>query len=264
MGIFSDKKAVVIGGSGGIGRAVSQKLAATGAFLTVHGRHDNSSLDSFLEDLNSISNDNTPSKKSGILKAKKAVFELTLKNYDSVCSSKLKEILIDADIVCVCFGPFIQKPLAETSFEDWNEMALLNYALPGFCISTALPHMIEKKWGRFLLFGGTRTYTINGFKTNPAYAGAKTGVCSLVRSAAQEYANFGITCNAILPGFAETEYLSESTKEILRKKSPSGSLIPTENIAECAMFLLQNSKINGALLNVDDGWDGGMNNYFQR
>ena len=71
-----------------------------------------------------------------------------------------------------------------------------------------------------------------------------------------EYAGFGITCNAVLPGFTETEYLSEKTKEVLRKKMPSGSLISPETIADGGMYLLQSPEINGVLLNIDGGWDG--------
>ncbi|MCR4627289.1 MAG: SDR family oxidoreductase [Treponema sp.] len=251
MGIFSGKTAVVIGGSGGIGRAVSKKLALAGASLTVHGGHDSKDFDFFIEELNSISKKNSPESK-----AVKSVFQLNLKNYRDIFTVQLKKIVESADIVCVCFGPFIQKSFVETSLEDWETMALMDYALPGFCISSALPYMIKKNWGRFLLFGGTRTFGINGFKTNPAYGGAKTGVCSLVRSVAMEYTGFGITCNAVLPGFTETEYLSEKTKEVLRKKMPSGSLISPETIADGGMYLLQSPEINGVLLNIDGGWDG--------
>lgn len=260
MGIFSGKKAVIIGGSGGIGQAISKKLASTDAFLTVHGGHDSSKFDSFIKELNSISDRRSFSTGSAKEKVQQTVFQIASENFNSVCSTKLKPLLEDADIVCICFGPFVQKMITETTLQDWNDMALLNYALPGFCVSTALPNMLRKKWGRFLLFGGTRTYSINGFKTNSAYAGAKTGVCSLVRSVAIEYSRFGITCNAILPGFTETEYLTEPAKEKLRQTSPSGKLISTENIAESALFLLQNEKINGALLNIDEGWNGSSSN----
>ena len=134
-------------------------------------------------------------------------------------------------------------------------MALLNYALPGLLVSTALPYMISNKWGRILLFGGTRTQNVNGFLTNAAYAGAKTGVCSLVRSVALAYAPYGITCNALLPGMTDTEYVSQQTRASLAKKMPSKKLISTMTVAESGMFLLEQAELNGVLLNVDSGWD---------
>jgi NAD(P)-dependent dehydrogenase (short-subunit alcohol dehydrogenase family) len=114
--------------------------------------------------------------------------------------------------------------------------------------------MMKKQFGRIIVFGGTRTNSINGFRTNSVYGGAKTALCSLVKSVAAEYGKYGITCNGILPGFIETEYLSEETKLMLAKKMPQGKLIGAESIAETALFLLKQDAVNGVLLNVDEGW----------
>lgn len=259
MGIFSGKQAVVIGGSGGIGCALCRKLVAAGADVTVHGGHDSVKFDSFLEELQSLASEILKTeKRRDYPSVCKSVIDLSSFGFEETCAGKLFSLVENADILCICFGPFVQKKFAETTLQDWQSMALLNYALPGFCVSSALPSMIKKHWGRILLFGGTRTFSINGFLTNPAYAGAKTGVCSLVRSVAAEYAACGITCNAILPGFVETEYLSEEAKIALRRKMPDGCLISVDSIADSALFLLSASERNGILLNVDDGWNGGL------
>ncbi|MCR5288635.1 MAG: SDR family oxidoreductase [Treponema sp.] len=249
MESFAGKKAVVIGGSGGIGKEISRLLAASGASLVVHGGHESPEFCSFIDELQ------TKCPATGVpSRISKVVVPITVSHFAEVCVNALAHVVQDADIVCVCFGPFVQKSLDQTTIDDWQLVSLCDYALPGFLVSTALPHMIKQHWGRFLLFGGTRTYMIQGFATNAAYAGAKTGVCSLVRSVAWQYAREGITCNALLPGFVDTEYLSPDTRAQLRQKSPTGMLLSPASIAQAGMQLLQNQHANGVLFNVDDGW----------
>jgi NAD(P)-dependent dehydrogenase (short-subunit alcohol dehydrogenase family) len=120
-------------------------------------------------------------------------------------------------------------------------------------VSACLPQLCGRDWGRILLFGGTGTQTAAGFRTNACYAGAKTALSSLVKSVACEYGARGVTCNALLPGFTDTEYLTEQEKDALRQKLPGG-LIRSRQIAETALFVLDHPEINGALINIDKGW----------
>jgi NAD(P)-dependent dehydrogenase (short-subunit alcohol dehydrogenase family) len=114
--------------------------------------------------------------------------------------------------------------------------------------------MIKNEYGRIVVFGGTRTQTVNGFRTNAVYAGAKTALCSFVKSVAAEYGKYNITCNGILPGFVETEYITQETKELLKTKMPRKELISPKNIAETIFFVTKCRSINGALINIDEGW----------
>ena len=321
-GAFFGKRALVIGGSGGIGAALSLLLAKSGAALTVHGGHSSAKFDALLAQLATASeramrsaapcSESQLAPRSGDLQPAAQAGAVTSSSYktptpaptpapatvsaasraagerascgvdfsSSPCASSLcapavpvplvQEITADgftalpetplaraaaeSDILCVCYGPFLQQPLAAMTAQQWQAVTLLNYALPGFFVSTALPYMQARGWGRILLFGGTGTESRREFATNAAYAGAKTAVGTLVQSTAAAYARYGITCNALLPGFTQTEYTGAQSAT-LAQKMPLGTLINAEAAARAAFFLLQNPDINGALLRFDRGWN---------
>jgi len=222
---FAGKRAIVVGGTGGLGLAVSRRLQEAGADIVAVGRHHVDKLE---------------------------IFEINLDIPSS--HDTLIEYVSTADILCVVRGPFLQKSLRDTSSADWDEVVSANLTFPGKLVSSCLPGMIAKRWGRILLFGGTRTDSIRGFRTNAAYAAAKTGLSSLAKSVALVHANDGITCNVLCPGLSDTEYLDAETRASLARKNPDGKLIGAKKIADAAFFLLANPECNGVTLPVDKGW----------
>ena len=218
---FNGKKALVIGGTSSIGLSLAVQLNELGASVTVTGR-------------------NPPRKNSGVL----GFIQLDFEKDGIECLEKdpVRSLLCECDVLAVTYGPFIQKPLHQTSTDDWKKLALHDFALPGIALSLALHGMMERNFGRVLFFGGTRTDKIRSYKTNAVYAAAKTALDVIVKSTAEHYAQYGITCNAICPGFT--------------RNAPSPEyLIPEEEMASQALRLLSTPDSNGQILRVDKNWE---------
>ncbi len=240
---ISGKNTLIIGGSGGIGASICKELAKANCTLFVHGSRESTKFDQLIAELNTITS------------ATPIVQKLEVGFANNFSKTPLIKAIESADIICICFGPFLQKKLHEMDIDSWAQMYELNAMLPSIVVSAALPSMMDKKWGRLLLFGGTRTDRVNAFATNAAYASAKTAVSTLVRSTALDYAKYGITCNALFPGFTKTEYMADDLCDFLCKKMPQNRLIEAREVARMAVNLLENPMMNGSLVSIDGGWD---------
>ena len=232
--VLQGKNALIVGGTSGIGYPVAQALLQESVSVVVQGKSNSSQLASLCSQGNA------------------AGFICDLKEMS--CVQELCRYATEADILCVSYGPFLQKPLDITTADEWSEIVYANLTLPGILVSAALTGMKERHWGRILLFGGTETHLLRGFRTNAVYGAAKTGLMSLVKSVSMEYARYGITANAICPGFTDSGLLPEEIRLLWAKKNPDGELVSTAAIVEAALFLLKNSSYNGVMMPVDKGW----------
>jgi NAD(P)-dependent dehydrogenase (short-subunit alcohol dehydrogenase family) len=237
------RRALVVGGSGGIGRALALELAVKGTSLVVHGGSSRERLDSCLGELRLAG-----------ASAEGFLMDLEAPGGLPRLVSALPS-LGRIDILVVAFGPFVRKSLAETLVADWERMALLDLALPGALASALFPAMSERGWGRILLLGGTRTDGIRAYKTNAAYAAAKTGLAVLAKSLAVEGAGRGIGCVLVCPGFVDTEYLSGEERSALEKRAPAGRLLSPAGIASAAVGLItaEPCLASGAIVALDGG-----------
>lgn len=233
-------RALVIGATGGIGREVARALAEPGMEIVCHGHVDDERIGTLLEDIRSRG------------ASAQAVIR-TIECADDI----IEEIdaLLPVDILVVSFGPMIRAPVAETETEAWRRMAELNFVLPSAAVSRCLPAMQERNFGRILLFGGTRTDRIRGYETIAAYAAAKTGLASVVKSVARQTGSYDICINALCPGYVDTEYYDDVDRERTARAAPGGRMIDPAEVAEMAGVLLsrRNRSVTGAVIPIDAG-----------
>lgn len=245
--LFSKRTALVIGGSGGIGRAVALGLAQEGCRLIIHGGHSRERLEGTLKAVQTIqTNLGIP-----LDEQQHRVLLQPLTSPDSIPA--ILEQVPRVDILVHAYGPFLRKDLSRLTALDWDFLTKVNLALPGALVSAYLGLMLEQQWGRILLFGGTNTDSIRGFISTTAYSAAKTGLGVLAKSVARVGGACNVTCNLICPGMTDTEYLDEEARRYAREKAPDGILLSCEDISAIALGILKNPIINGTIITVDKG-----------
>jgi NAD(P)-dependent dehydrogenase (short-subunit alcohol dehydrogenase family) len=240
---LADKKtrrALIVGGSGGIGAAVSKKLAEQDLQLVIHGGRDRAKLQALG---NSLRDRGCP------VTEVQQVIESA--DDGQVILSRAGEI----DILVVAFGPYEEQPVTSASVEAVRRMVELNYTLAAGMIASTLPRMIDRGYGRILVFGTTFGDRIEGYRQSPTYAAAKTALASFVRSAARSVTTGQIRCNMVCPGYVVTEYHSADTADRYARRSARGDAQTPEQIAALAGWLVsdENTSVNGAVIPADDG-----------
>lgn len=237
-------RCLVVGGSGGLGLALSLRLAQGGASLTLHGREP-ARLSAAAEAVRYASPE-APAPK---------LLVCPLEPLGELLPRPLLEAARECDALALCYGPFVHASLAETGPADWALMAAANLAFPAALASEAAAAMAGRGFGRILLFGGTRTDAIRAYRRNAAYAAAKTGLAVAAKSIAAEFAPRGVSCALICPGYVDTEYVGGEFKAGMERASPRGRLIAASRVADFAARLMEGGMdlANGAVINLDEG-----------
>ncbi|MBC5648215.1 SDR family NAD(P)-dependent oxidoreductase [Christensenella tenuis] len=142
-------------------------------------------------------------------------------------------------------------PIPEMTVEQWDRLMNIDLRGAHLCSQAATIQMMKKKWGRIINIG-SMAGQIGGLKVSPDYSAAKAGAICLAKSYARFGAQYGITANAVCPGFIETEMTRG-------RDDPSSVLIgrlgTPEDIAGAVYFLASGlgSYLTGATIDVNGG-----------
>lgn len=222
------RRALVTGGSRGIGRAIAARLIADGADVTITGR-DVDVLKWTADELGcrGIAADAT----------------------DSAAVERLFASLGRIDLLINNAGAAISKPFLKHGVEDWDAMLAVNLKSAFLASRQALAGMIEQRWGRIVNVASTAG--LKGYAYTAAYCAAKHGLIGLTRALAIETARTGVTVNAVCPGFTDTDLVAnavavieaqtgrsaEEARAALAKTNPQNRLIAPDEVAEAVSFL---------------------------
>jgi 3-oxoacyl-[acyl-carrier protein] reductase len=242
---MSDERVAIVTGSGkGIGRAIAERLARDGYRVVINYRRDAASAHETLAVVQSASPE------ARVIQA------------DVATPSGARELIDQThaqfgrlDVLVNNAGPFLVKPIFDTTVEEWQEIIDGNLSSAFYCIKAALPIMRAQKSGHIINLGSLNAENARGAPTTVAYNVAKTGLVVLTKSVARSEARHNIRCNIVNPGFIETYATSDSDKRELPSIIPLGKLGQVEDISNLVAYLLsaQANYITGAVINVHGG-----------
>jgi len=245
MGQYEAKRAVIIGGTSGIGLATAKMLVDGGARVLVTGRSQ-AGLDSTQKELG----------KGGVAVSSDA---RSLTDLDAL-ASRVKAEFDTFDLLFVNAGFSLFAPLANTEETTFDEMFNLNAKGPFFAVQKLAP--LINRGGAVVLT--TSTANIKGMPMLAAYGGAKAALRSFARTFAVELLPQGIRVNAVSPGPTETPIIGKTfpTKEIaaqamaqMTEAVPMKRFGTAEEVAKAVIFLAFDATFTTGLeLPVDGGW----------
>lgn len=140
--------------------------------------------------------------------------------------------------------------------EDWNAVLQTNLTGVYHCTKAVSRIMMKQKAGAIVNLTSVVGETGNAGQAN--YAAAKAGVIGFTKAVAKELASRHIRCNAVAPGYVETDmtaFLTEEGKDAMLKTIPLGRPASADDVAQAVLFLASDeaSYITGQVLNVDGG-----------
>jgi NAD(P)-dependent dehydrogenase (short-subunit alcohol dehydrogenase family) len=244
---LSGKRAVVVGGTTGIGRALSVGLAAAGADVVATGRR--------MEPLEETA------------RAIESLGRRTLRQTADVSDRASLVALGDrvvnelgpVDILVNCAGRIRRVPTLEIEESEWNSIVDTNLTGTLRSCQVFAPGMLERGAGRIINIASLNSFV--SFHEVASYAASKAGVAALTRSLAVEWSRRGVLVNAIAPGIFRTalnQQLLDSTPrgQELLMRTPQGRFGLVEELVGAAVFLASDaaSYVTGVVLPVDGGF----------
>ena len=242
---LNGKTAVVTGGSRGIGRTISLKLAALGAFVYVNYV---SRPDAAEETIAQI-------KQAG---GSGAIIQFDVSDF-SATQDGFKEMIAEADSLDILVnnaGITRDGLVARMKETDWDAVLDTNLKGAFSCAKAAIKPMMKNRWGRIINISSVVGYCGNGGQVN--YSAAKAGMVGLTKSLAREFASRKITVNCVAPGYIVTEMtaqLPDKVKEKMLGEIPAGTMGSAEDVAAAVAYLAGDEAgyVTGQTIHVNGG-----------
>ena len=237
---FKNKKILVTGATGGIGREIVKKLISLEGSVVATG---------------------TNTERLDLLK--KDFPNVNVVKFDISDHSKIEEFidntttqLTGLDILINNAGVNMDNLSLRMKDEEWNKVIDINLTSTFLLSKYAIKKMLKNKYGRIVNISSVVGHTGNVGQAN--YAASKSGIIGMTKSLAIEYAKKNITLNCVSPGFIQskmTDNINESVKATLTSRIPMSRLGNAEDVANSVAFLSsdQASYVTGETIHVNGG-----------
>jgi len=244
---LADRVALVTGGSRGIGRAVVELFASSGAHVVVN----------YVRGEAAAAETVTMAQAHGV-KALAVQADVSQLDQTEQLLQQTVEHFGRLDFLICNAGIWEGAPVEAISEELWNKTLEINLKGTWSVCRAAVPLMKQQRFGRIVIVSSTAGQRGEANVSN--YAASKGGQISFTKSLAPELGSFGINVNCVAPGWVQTEMTNEAlgdtaTLESIMRSSPLGRVATPEEIAGPIVFLCSTwaNHITGEVLNVNGG-----------
>ncbi len=246
MAELEGKVAVVTGAGRGLGRAIAEELADSGAQVVVNYSRSKEPAEEVVKGISNGSEDRAVAIQADVSDAEQAsrLIEEAVERFGRI------------DILVNNAGINVDKTLKKMTPEDWDTVVQVDLNSCYYTLNAAMPHFVEQESGKIVNISSFVGQAGNFGQTN--YAAAKAGIIGLTKSAALELARYNITVNAVCPGFVETDMLSgvpeDVVKEHILPRIPLRRVGSPQEVAKAVRFLVVDGDyITGETLNINGG-----------
>lgn len=237
------KKALVTGGSAGLGRAMAEALVEGGARVAIVGRSER--VFEAAEGMGAIP-----------LQA-----DLADRTQALAVVDRAVEALGGLDILVNNAGVQCRHPAEEFPLEDWDQVLSVNLDAVWILAQAAGGYMLRQGHGKIINVASANSFL--GGITIPAYAASKGGVAQLTKALSNEWAGRGINVNAIAPGYMATEMTealvgNPDREPLILARIPAGRWGVPDDLKGVVLFLgsAASDYVHGAIIPVDGGFLG--------
>ena len=251
--------ALITGATSGIGLGMARSFAAQGYDLAINGFGDSIEIDRICRKLETDHQ-----------------VKVLYSSADMTKVSEIETFVSDTittfgrlDVVVNNAGVQYVSPVDEFPTDKWDLVISVNLTAAFHTTRLSLPEM--RKQGRGRIINVASAHGLIASPNKSAYVAAKHGLVGLTKTVALETAEFGVTCNAICPGWVKTPLVETqiatlarehgitqdvATKEMILQRQPTREFVQVDQIAALALFLSSDdaSSITGSAYSIDGGW----------
>ena len=256
--MLKGKSAIVTGSTSGIGLAIATMLGEAGANIAFNGFGDLAAMN---EERRALE-----------LNGAKTIYS----DADLSKPAEVRRLVAEAkkafgrvDIVVNNAGIQHVAPVEDFPDEKWDAIIGINLSSAFHACKAVFADMKARKWGRIINICSAHGLAASEFKV--AYVASKHGIMGLTKTLALEGARFGITVNAICPGYVWTPLVEKQIPDqmkahnmseeqvkhdVLLAKQPTKEFVKPEDVASLALYLCGDAaaQITGSALSIDGGW----------
>jgi acetoacetyl-CoA reductase len=244
MGRLTGRVALVTGASRGIGRSIALMLADEGAQVGLNYRSGALEAQALAEEIRAS---------GGICEIFKA--DVSDRNEARALIRGCAEHFGHLDVLVNNAGITRDRTLRKMTDDDWDDVIKTNLGSVYYCVTAAMPIMIDQNYGRIINISSYVGQAGNFGQAN--YGASKGGIIAFTKTAALELAKYNITVNSLAPGFTLTDMLAkvpENVQTMIKSKIPMGRFGLPDEIAKAVLFLAADGDyITGQQINVNGG-----------